>query len=221
MNVRPAQLFDYKPRQPSPFKSELDPLRELQEENPISSQVFEVAHMGTDILLDHAHSGTLGLVGGGASALVSLAAAGWGLARLRSPALPDKIEAVGHLALAGSAGLHALDRLAHVHLPGAPALEVVHGLATAGLGASELLRARREGGHERKLVGAMEIAMGFAIVGAGLLGHFAPVLHLAAAGALAVKEVVLNSTVSASPTSSTGRAPAPSGKASAIPASSS
>lgn len=192
MNVV-ARTFDYKPRQPVPFKFEHDLAGELRQENPLSSQLFEVAHIGNDILLDHAHGGSLGLVSGGAAAAIGVLSAAWGVARLRSSALPDKIEAVGDLALAGSSAVHALHHLAGVHVPGGPALEVVHGLATLGLGLTELRRVRNgEASRERAVVGAAEVALGAAVAGAGLLGQYAPVLHLAAAGALAVKEVALN-----------------------------
>ncbi len=145
MNVRPASFFDYKPRERVPFKQHRDPMAELREENPLSSQAFEVAHMGTDITLDYAHHGVAGMAAGGAALGVAAVSACWGVARLRSSALPDKIDGIGHLALAGSSGMHALEHLGGVHLPGGPALEVVHGLATVGLGVSELIRARQEG----------------------------------------------------------------------------
>lgn len=192
MQVRPAEFFDYKPRQPVPFKHARNPLRELQEENPLSSQVFEIAHVGTDILLDHALTGPAALAGGVAALAVGTVAAGWGVARLRSEAWPDKVDAIGHLALAGSSALSVAEQLAGLHVPGHAALEVVHGLATLGLGLSELHRARREGPLERKLVGASEVALGLAITGGALLGHLAPALHLVAVGALAVKEGALN-----------------------------
>ena len=111
---------------------------------------------------------------------------------MRSSALPDKIDGVGYLALAGSSGLHALEHLGGVHVAGGGALEVVHGLATVALGTTELLRARQEGPLARKVVGASEIALGLAVAGAGVFGHLAPGLHLAAAAALVVKEVALN-----------------------------
>lgn len=195
MQVRPAEWFNYKPRQPDPFKSIQSPVQVLHEENPLGEQAFEVAHVGTDIFLDYAHSGVASTVGGVAAGAVALMGLGWGLSRLRSEAWPDKVAGVGHLALAGASSLHAVEHLAHLHVPHAAigALEVVHGLASMGLGLSELMRATREGGSlERKLVGAGELAMGVAITGAGLFGHLAPALHIVAAGALAVKEVALN-----------------------------
>ncbi|GMU53171.1 MAG: hypothetical protein AMXMBFR33_23170 [Candidatus Xenobia bacterium] len=195
MQVRPAEWFSYKPRQPDPFKSTQSPVQILHEENPLGEQAFEVAHVGTDIFLDYAHSGAASTVGGVAAGAVALMGLGWGLSRLRSEAWPDKVAGVGHLALASASTLHAVEHLAHLHVPHAAigAFEVVHGLASMGLGLSELMRATREGGSlERKLVGAGELAMGAAITGAGLFGHLAPALHIVAAGALAVKEVALN-----------------------------
>lgn len=195
MQVRPAQFFSYQQRQADPFKSWQSPVQVLHEENPLGEQAFEVAHVGTDIFLDYAHSGAASTVGGVAAGAVALMGLGWGISRLRSGAWPDKVAGMGHLALASASTLHAVQHLAHLHVPHAAigAFEVVHGLASMGLGLSELRRASREGaGLERKLVGLGELTMGVAIAGAGLFGHLAPALHIVAAGALAVKQVALN-----------------------------
>ncbi|MEW6278175.1 MAG: hypothetical protein AB1758_06105 [Candidatus Eremiobacterota bacterium] len=186
--------FETRRADPSPFKTAdgHDPHKELLHENPLSAQGLEVLHVGNDILLDYAHRGPLSSVGGVAAGVVAVGALGWGLARLKSDALPDKIDGVGLLALSAASTLEAVAGGPHAPTGLLAPLGAVHGLAAVGVGISELLRAPKEGPAERYAVGAFGIAMGAAITASALLPGMAPALHIAAGVALAGKEAAIN-----------------------------
>lgn len=151
------------------------------------AQAVDGLYTGRHVLLDYAKDGVGPGVGGVMAGVTAVGALGLGVARLRSDCLTDKIDGVGLLAASAHSALEACSIFGG---PGASdavlgPLKVVQGLATVGVGASELK-------NKNYLVGAFAITQGIALAGSGCLPDLAPTLHLVALGAFAAKEAALH-----------------------------
>ncbi|MEW6284237.1 MAG: hypothetical protein AB1758_36825, partial [Candidatus Eremiobacterota bacterium] len=162
-------------------------------ESPYLSQGVEALWVGRHIWLDNVKDGLGPTVGGVAGAVTAVGALGLGVCRLRSDSLLDKVDGVGLLAASAHSALEAWSVLGAHESPEMllGPLKVVNGLATAGVGIGDLVRARQNGEPRRYLTGALGIAAGVALAGSGVLPNLAPALHVAAGAAVAGKLLVL------------------------------
>ncbi len=191
MQVLTSNPLTFKPRKEIAGQ---EPRQALQAENPILAQAVDGLYTARHVWLDNLKDGVGSTAGGVMAGVTAVGALGLGVARLRSDALPDKIDGVGLLAASAHSALEAWSVLGGrdtSDLVMGP-LKAVHGLATVGVGVSELVRAPREGPPQRYLVGAFAITQGLVLTGAACLPNLAPALHLVAGGAFAAKEVALH-----------------------------
>lgn len=196
--MRIASAFQYQhrqwtePRLPTIFKS-LSPEHTLSGENPLALQGLELLHVGSEVAFDH-HIPTG--VGIGAAAVVGLGGLAWGVAKVRSESRLDKIEGVGHLAMAATAGAAAVTMaLGHGHHPGGlaiAALEGVHGLTELVVGVNDIRHAREQSKAVRAFAGAMQLGKGAAVIASVCLPEVASTMHLVALGCVLARTAAIH-----------------------------
>ncbi|MGE4205915.1 MAG: hypothetical protein AB7J86_34955 [Vulcanimicrobiota bacterium] len=193
-----ASAFQYQhrqwvePRLPPLFKS-LAPEHTLGGENPLALQGLELLHVGSEVAFDHHLPAGVGL---GVAAVVGLGGLAWGVAKVRSESRLDKIEGVGHLAMAATAGMAAVSlALGHGHHPGGLAIaafEGVHGLTELAVGANDIRHAHEQNKAIRAFAGAMQIGKGAAVIASACLPGIAPTLHLVALGCVLARTAAIH-----------------------------
>lgn len=142
-------------------------LDELRSEHPWMARSVEVLETGSWI----AHTGSVGppfsQVSGALSAVTAAAAGAWGINKLaRGQTTLDRIEGVGHLALAVDAGMSSVAQF-QPGVPWAQRIASPAGFIAAGcelaLGGADLVRGLREKDAPRQWAGVAQLVSGAAL----------------------------------------------------------
>lgn len=187
-------IASYSPRRMPPPAGFSEEEPSLRKENPLALQALDLAHAGTEVLLDHAHSGTGLTAAGVGSAAVSLGALAWGASKLGSDAMVDRIEGVGAMALGLSSAATAAAALqgGHGHGPMVAGLGVVHGAADAAVAVHDLAWARRTGKATWWAAGLFQTAKAAATMTSHLVPGLAPAAHLVLLGSVLGRSLAIN-----------------------------
>lgn len=163
-------------------ENDSEQLDELREDNPVLSRLLDCSHAGLDVAeaFGHSKSKPTRIWNGSVSAM----AGAWGADRLvHAQNWVERVEGIGHLALAADCGMEAAE-LEVAEIEGCPSLNkgmgIIYAASELVVGAADAVRGHQEGSQRRLLAGIGQFTVGAAVATA----TFAPNLGVAAAVAI-------------------------------------
>lgn len=168
--------------------SDAEQLGELRSDNPLLSRAMDCSHAGLDIAEAFGHSDSQAMKIWNGS--VSVMAAGWGANRLvNAQNWVERVEGIGHLALAAETGMEA------AALEGKPGLStglgLIHAAGELVVGAADAVRGHQEGNKRRLLAGIGQFTVGAAVATATIVPSLGPIASVAIFAATALRQAQL------------------------------
>lgn len=170
-----------------------DQLDELREDNPTLSRLLDCSHASLDVAeaFGHSKSKPMRVWNGSVSAMAGV----WGADRLvHAQNWIERVEGIGHLALAAETGLEA----AEIELEAMEArkglntgLGLIHAAGELVVGAADAVRGHQEGSQRRLLAGIGQFTVGAAVATATLAPNLGPAAAVAILAATALRQAQL------------------------------
>ncbi len=121
---------------------------------------------------------------------MSVLAAAWGANRLvNGQGWVDKVEGIGHLALAAETGLEAASAPENSGLY--KGLGLVHAAGELVVGAVDAIRGHQEGSQRRLIAGLSQFTVGAAVATGTLIPTLGPLTSIAVVAATALRQIQL------------------------------
>lgn len=173
MKIAQSPAWQFAPRRWSAPEASLRPqgddhgIDQLRAEHPLMSRGVEVMQMGSWVAASSSQGSPWTQASAGFSGVTAVASAAWGIHKLaRAETGLDRIEGLGHLALATAYGVDAVGLLrpgqAWVSQVGNPSSYVAAGCEVV-LGGADLVRGLREKNGPRTWTGAAGVLSGLAL----------------------------------------------------------